>query len=59
VGLARCLPIGAAVHAGDPLAIVHAASDADAEAAVAAVRAAIHVSIAAPTLPALVVDRIG
>jgi len=59
VGLARCLPIGAAVHAGDPLAVVHAATEAEAEAAVAAVLAEVHVSIAAPVPPPLVVDRIG
>jgi len=44
VGLAGVLAPGAAVHAGDPLAVVHAASVADAEAAVRAVAAAMPVA---------------
>jgi thymidine phosphorylase len=44
VGLAAVLPLGAAVAAGDALAIVHAASDADAAQAVAAVQAAMSVT---------------
>ncbi len=58
VGLAKCLGVGAAVHAGDPLAIVHAASEAAADAASAAVRAAVHVSIVAPQTPPLIVERL-
>jgi thymidine phosphorylase len=59
VGLARCLPLGAAVHALDPLAVVHAADDAAADAAVAAVRAAYHVSIAAPEPLPLIAEHVG
>jgi thymidine phosphorylase len=40
VGLTDCLPIGAPVGRGDPLAIVHARTDAQAVAAVSAVQAA-------------------
>ncbi len=58
VGLANCLCIGAAVHAGDPLAIVHAADHAAADAAAAALRTAIHVSIVAPQAPPLIVERL-
>ncbi|MBS3650177.1 thymidine phosphorylase [Pseudaminobacter sp. 19-2017] len=40
VGLSRLLPLGAEVRAGEPLAIVHARTAADADAAAAAVMAA-------------------
>ncbi|WP_048649220.1 thymidine phosphorylase [Nitratireductor soli] len=40
VGLTDCLPIGAEVRRGEPLAMVHASAAGDAERAVAAVRAA-------------------
>lgn len=43
VGLTGILPLGTAVTAGDPVALVHAAREAEAEAAVAAVRAAIQI----------------
>ena len=51
VGLAFCRPIGAAVHSGDALAVVHAADDASADAAVRAVLAAYHVGIIAVAAP--------
>ncbi len=57
VGLAQCRPLGTAVHSGDALAIVHAADDAAADAAVAAVLAAYHVSIKAVEPPPLIVER--
>jgi thymidine phosphorylase len=58
VGLAQCRPIGAAVHAGDALAVVHAADEASAAAAVAAVLAAYHVGLSAIQPPALIHQRI-
>jgi thymidine phosphorylase len=58
VGLAHCRPIGAAVHSGDPLAVVHAADEASAEAAVRAVLAAYHVGIIAIAPPPLMLERV-
>ncbi len=43
VGLAEVLPLGSKVRKGEPLARVHAASPADAEAAVAALQAAVRI----------------
>ncbi|NDZ15184.1 thymidine phosphorylase [Variovorax sp. WS11] len=43
VGLTQVLPLGASVRKGQPLARVHAASQGDAEAAVAALQAAMHI----------------
>jgi thymidine phosphorylase len=40
VGLTQVLPLGSSIRQGQPLARVHAASQADAEAAVAALQAA-------------------
>ena len=58
VGLARCRPIGAAVHTGEPLAVVHAADEASAARAVDAVRQAIRVGITAMPAPPLIVERV-
>lgn len=58
VGLEHCLTIGKAVHAGDPLAIVHAADEAAADAAVAAVGGAYRVGITAMAPPPLLVERV-
>lgn len=57
VGLANCRGIGAAVHAGEPLAVVHAADEASAEAAVAATLAAYKVGITQLEAPPLIVER--
>jgi thymidine phosphorylase len=59
VGLADVRPIGAAVHAGEPVALVHAATEDSAQAAVAAVQAAVHVSIVQPEPGPLVLARHG
>jgi thymidine phosphorylase len=54
VGFAAVLPLGHAVQAGDPLAIVHAASDDSADLAIAAALAAMHIDDrAAPGGPAV------
>jgi thymidine phosphorylase len=59
VGLAGVRPRGARVAAGEPLAVVHAASEAAADAAVAAVQAAFTLADAAPPRPAAVQAVIG
>lgn len=58
VGLSDLAAIGEDVTAGLPLALVHAATEADALAAVAAVRAAYHIGDAAPDEPPLILGRI-
>jgi thymidine phosphorylase len=47
VGLTDVVAVGTAIRAGSPLCMVHAASEADAEAAIAAVRRAIWIGDAA------------
>lgn len=58
VGLVGCLPPGAEVAAGDPLALVHAADEEDAAAAVDAVRRACTVGEAPPEARPVVRERI-
>ncbi|MBX3637283.1 MAG: thymidine phosphorylase [Rubrivivax sp.] len=58
VGLAQVRPLGERVAAGDTLAVVHAADDAAADAAVAAVQAALPIADEAPALPPLLVQRL-
>ena len=58
VGLAEMIDVGARVRPGEPLCIVHAASEADADTAIAAVRAAIRFGEAAPADRPVVMDRI-
>ena len=61
VGLANVAPLGAAVMPGDALAVIHAASEPDAVAAVAAVQAAFTLgdsALAAPTPQPIVWQRI-
>jgi len=55
VGLADALPLGTAVTAGERLLTVHAASDADADAALAAITAALHIAEEAPASAAAAV----
>ena len=59
VGLSDMVALGAWVEAGQPLARVHAARDATAQAAVARVCAAVTISDNVPDLPQLIHDRIG
>ena len=59
VGITRLLPVGAEVHRGDALALVHARSDDDAAAAVAAVEAAYTIGGTCPPAQKSVVRRIG
>ena len=58
VGLTEIAPVGAAVGPDRPLAVVHARSDADADAAIAALRAAVHVGDAAPEDRPVIAGRI-
>ena len=58
VGLTEVIDVGAAVRAGNPLCIVHAATDAAADEAIALVRRAIHIGDAAPTDRPIVMDRV-
>ncbi|MBI3199406.1 MAG: thymidine phosphorylase [Rhodospirillales bacterium] len=58
VGLTEMIDVGAAVRAGNPLCIVHAATDAAADEAIALVRRAIHIGDAAPADMPIVMDRI-
>jgi thymidine phosphorylase len=58
VGFTRVAPIGAAVGPERPLCLVHARSAAQAEAAAAAVRAAITIADEPPSLASVVLERI-
>ncbi|HMO07737.1 MAG TPA: thymidine phosphorylase [Paracoccaceae bacterium] len=58
VGLSDLAAVGEDVSQDVPLALVHAATEADAEAAVARVRAAYGIGDAAPDEPALILGRI-
>ena len=57
VGFADMIALGGAVAAGDPLCMVHAASDGDAAEAVAAVQAAVRIGDVAKPGP-LIIERI-
>ncbi len=59
VGLSDLLPVGEPVDRHEPLARVHAATEAEAERAAAAVRAAFRLSDAAPEEPPLIHERVG
>ncbi|TRC91168.1 thymidine phosphorylase [Mesorhizobium sp. WSM4310] len=58
VGITRLLPIGAEVHAGDPLALIHARSPSDAEAAAATVVSAYAIGPSKPAADKSVIRRI-
>ncbi|MGX8012079.1 thymidine phosphorylase [Mesorhizobium sp. ORM8.1] len=58
VGLTRLLPVGAEVRAGEPLALVHGRSDAEAQEAAAAVRAAYAIGASKPPAEKTVLRRI-
>lgn len=59
VGLSEILPLGEPVEKGEAIARVHAASEAEAERAVAEVTAAIRLAGEEPEEPALIHERIG
>jgi thymidine phosphorylase len=58
VGLERVAPLGTPIQAGDPVAIIHAADQAQGSAAVARVQKALIISRVAPDLPPLIHERI-
>lgn len=58
VGLSDLAGVGEAIGKGDPLALVHAATIAEAEEAIAAVQAAYRLGASAPAEPDLVLKRI-
>jgi thymidine phosphorylase len=58
VGLTEIAPVGAQVGPDRPLAVVHAAGEADADAAIAALRAAITVGDEPPAARPVVAGRI-
>jgi thymidine phosphorylase len=58
VGFSAVRPIGSPIAIGDPIAVVHAASDADADAAIAALRRMIRIGDAAPPARDVVHHRI-
>jgi thymidine phosphorylase len=59
VGLSDLLPVGEPVDRHEPLARVHAATEAEADRAEAAVRAAFRLSDTAPEEPPLIHERVG
>jgi thymidine phosphorylase len=58
VGIARLLPVGHEVKRGEPLALVHARSDAEAQAAAAQVSAAYAIGERRPSKQKAVIRRI-
>jgi thymidine phosphorylase len=58
VGLSEMIDVGTEVHTGSPLCLVHAASEAEADAAIRAVRKAVHIGSPAPKPKPVVLDRI-
>jgi thymidine phosphorylase len=58
VGLTDVIDVGAPVRAGSPLCIVHAATDHDADEAIAVVRRAIRIGDVPPVARPIVIDRV-
>jgi thymidine phosphorylase len=58
VGLSEMIDVGTEVRVGSLLCLVHAASEADADAAIAQVRQAVHIGSPAPPPGPVVIDRI-
>jgi thymidine phosphorylase len=58
VGLTEMIAVGTEVRTGSPLCIVHAASEADADAAIASIRQAIRFGTPAPAPKPVVIDRV-
>ena len=59
VGLTDMIDVGTQVRAGSLLGVVHAASDADADQAIAILRRAIRIEDAAPPMRPTIMHRIG
>ncbi len=58
VGLSEVIDVGVSVRAGDPLCVVHAASETDADVAIAQVRQAIRIGEAPVVERPVVLERI-
>lgn len=58
VGLTDVIDVGASVRTGDPLCIVHAATNEAADEAIALVRKAIHIGDAAPSERPVIMERV-
>ncbi len=58
VGLSEMTDVGVPIRAGNPLCIVHAASETDADAAIALVREAIRIDEPAPAHRPVVMQRV-
>jgi thymidine phosphorylase len=58
VGFTQVRPLGHAIRRGEPLALVHAATEADADAAIAALRSHIRIADTAPAPQPIVRERV-
>jgi thymidine phosphorylase len=58
VGLDEFVDVGQRIRAGEPLCIVHAASEADADEAIAMIRRAVRIEDAAPAAKPVVIERV-
>jgi thymidine phosphorylase len=58
VGLSEMIDVGTELHTGSLLCVIHAASEADADEAIRAVRKAVHIGSPAPKPKPVVIDRI-
>ena len=59
VGFTQFLNVGDRIRAGEPICVVHAASEDDADAAIAAVRRAVRIDEPAPAAKPVIIDRVG
>ena len=58
VGLSEVTDVGVPIRAGNPLCIIHAASEADADAAIALIRKAIRIGDPVPAQRPVVMERV-
>jgi thymidine phosphorylase len=59
VGLTQFVNVGERIRAGEPICVVHAASEDHANAAIAAVRRAVRIDELAPAAKPVIIDRVG
>ena len=58
VGLSDFVDVGRHIHRGEPLCLVHAASEADADAAIALIRRAVRIEEEAPSGTPTILERV-
>jgi thymidine phosphorylase len=58
VGLSDFVDVGRHIHRGEPLCLVHAASEADADAAIALIRRAVRIEEEAPSGTPAILERV-